>query len=173
MRRFAHNCRANYLQVFRREGKLTRDELRTAEEDWIKAAQTRLRKQEHFDKRVSSLGLVESEGILRCVGRLSNSDLESEARKPVLLPNDHALTEMIIRECHEKVHHSGTTATLAEFRSKYWVIKGRQVVKKIINSCVRCLKFQGLPYNTPKVAPLPEFTRHHHFRGLELILPDL
>lgn len=157
VQRFARNCRTDGKHDACRESNLTRIELVRAEEEWIKAAQVCLRKQENFKQLESKFDLREVEGVLRCVGRLTNADLAPEARAPVILPNDHELTKMIILECHERVHHCGTRATLTELRTKYWVPKGRQTVKKIVNSCVTCKRLQGPAYNAPKVAPLPEF----------------
>ena len=68
-------------------------------------------------------------------GRLVNSDLESEARRPVILPRQHRFTRLVIEECHQGVHHSGVRATFAELRSRYWVPRGRQVVKRILSVC--------------------------------------
>ena len=35
-----------------------------------------------------------------------------------------------------KVHHSGVRAILSYVRTKFWVIKGRQIVKKLISKLV-------------------------------------
>ena len=53
--------------------------------------------------------------------------------------------------------HSGLRATLAELRSRYWVPKGRQAVKKVLRSCVACKKQGGTPYSAPQTAALSEF----------------
>jgi 2C-methyl-D-erythritol 2,4-cyclodiphosphate synthase len=45
--------------------------------------------------------------VLKCKGRLSNADLEIEAREPMILPREHYLTELIIRDYHNRVHHCG------------------------------------------------------------------
>ena len=42
-------------------------------------------------------------------------------------------------------------------RSKFWVPKGRQHVKKVISKCVVCRKLEGKAYSTPRSAALPEF----------------
>ena len=55
---------------------------------------------------------------MRCVGRLVNSDLDFDARRPIILPRKHHLTKLIIQYCHESVHHSGVRATLAQLRSE-------------------------------------------------------
>ena len=128
--RFIRNSRPNQDETAKRKGRLTREELVEAEREWIIATQVDLRSQGNFQQLRSKLGLVESAGILRCVGRLVNSDLEFDARRPVVLPKDHAFTAKVIEDCHRKVLHSGVRVTLAELRSRYWVPKGRQCVKR-------------------------------------------
>ena len=90
---------------------------------------------------------------MRCQGRLGNSDLDFEARTPIILPKQHTLTELIIVHCHDKVLHSGVRATLAELRAKYWVPKGRQVVLKAVSNCVKMI---GKPYGAPETDTLQE-----------------
>ena len=94
---------------------------------------------------------------MRCSGRLVNSDLEFDARRPVVLPRDHRFTRLVIEDCHRRVHHSGVRATLAEVRSRYWVPKGRQVVEKVLGGCVTCKRQTGRPYSAPPASALPEF----------------
>ena len=130
--RFIKNARPDQDQTVKRKGRLKREELVQAEGEWLKAAQADLRRQGNFQHLVSELGLVENDRILRCVGRLVNSDLEVDARRPIILPRDHAYTTLVIRDCHERVLHSGVRATLADMRSRYWVPKGRQCVEKSV-----------------------------------------
>ena len=102
----------------------------------MNAVQLDLKRQKNFANVGSVFGLEEIGGVtvLRCVGRLANSDLEVEAQKPIILPRNHAYTTKTIQECHERVFHGGVRATLAELRSKFWVPKGRQCLSK----CVVC-----------------------------------
>ena len=93
--------------------------------------------------------LEEIGGVLRCVGRLGNSDLEVEAQRPIILPKDHIYTIKTIEECHERVLHGGVRENFAELRSKFWVPKGRQCVKKVLNKCVVCRKLEGKAYGAP------------------------
>ena len=58
---------------------------------------------------------------------------------------------------HEKVQHSGTADTLSTVREKYWILRGRQVVKKVIRKCVICNKVEGMPYATVSSPDLPTF----------------
>ena len=142
--RFINNARPDQDQTVKRRGRLKKEELVQAEGEWLKAAQADLRRQ--FNDR-----------ILRCVGRLINSDLEVNVRRPIILPRDHAYTTLVIRDCHERVLHSGMRATLADMHSRYWVPKGRQCVKKVLSKCVTCKKQEGRAFSAPLTAALPEF----------------
>ena len=155
--RFINNARPDQDQTFKRRGRLKREELVQAEGEWLKAAQADLRRQGNFQNLVSELGLIENDRILRCVGRLINSDLEVDVRRPIILPRDHAYTTLVIWDCHERVLHSGMRATLADMHSRYWVPKGRQCVKKVLSKCVTCKKQEGRAFSAPLTAALPEF----------------
>ena len=138
--RFVQNSKP---RCAKKKGRLTREELINAENEWVKAAQQDLKRQKNFPNLESVLGLETVGDVLRCFGRLEHSDLEVEAQKPIILPKDHAYTTKTIEECHERVLHGGVRETLAELRSKFWVPKGRQHVKKVISKCVVCRKLEG------------------------------
>ncbi len=40
------------------------------------------------------------DGVLRCSGRLNNSELELDCVHPIIMPGEHRLTELIIESCH-------------------------------------------------------------------------
>ena len=128
----------------------------------IKKAQTELKDQKNYDQLSNSLRLVEEEGILRCKGRLKNSDLELSARYPIILPKDHRLTELLVRKSHSDVHHCGVRATLCRLRSKYWVVKGRQLVKRIVGKCITCKENHTVKHQCQIYQGL-ESDRQHHF----------
>jgi len=155
VRRFIHNARAKRIGKDKSFEALSRCELINAETDT--SAQTQLKQQGHFNQLTSKLGLVDVDGIVRFKGRLCNSELEPDALNPIILPRNHQLTNLIVRDCHLRVHHSGVRATLAELRSRFWVPKGRQVVKKLTGKCITCRKVEGKAYAAPPVADLPDF----------------
>lgn len=100
---------------------------------------------------VKQLGLfIDTENIVRCEGRISQS-----TKQPILLPTKHRFTELIIREKHEVVHHDGIKETLSCVREKYWILRGREAVKRVVTKCVTCKKFEGKTFATPKEPPLP------------------
>ena len=44
-----------------------------------------------------------------------------------------------------------------EIRTRYWIIKGRQFVKKVLHKCTICRRYKGLPQPAPLSPPLPVF----------------
>lgn len=53
--------------------------------------------------------------------------------------------------------HGSVRETLAELRSRLWVPKGRQSVKRVLSKCVVCKKLEGKACSAPCNAALPEF----------------
>ena len=138
-------------------GSLRESELREAELEWIKVAQLALKDQASYGQLERQYGLTEREAILHCTGRLGKSDLDLEAREPIVLPKGHEFTTLVIKRCHDCVLHSGVRSTLAQLRSKYWVPKGRQEVKRVLGACLICRKWNSKPCTRPQQAALPEF----------------
>ncbi|XP_076660443.1 uncharacterized protein LOC143363795 [Halictus rubicundus] len=78
--------------------------------------------------------------VLRVGGRLQNSTLPFEQRHPILLPREHHVTKLIIRDSHLRNHHAGITTTLYDVRQLYWPINGKNTTRQIIRQCVRCFR---------------------------------
>ena len=137
--------------------RLNVSEIRQAERHWIQQVQSTLRNEESFKMIASQLNIIEIDGILVCKGRFENSDIPLESKYPIYLPREHKLTELMIIDCHVRSHHCGVKGTLAELRSRFWISKGRQHVKKILKKCIVCKKLEGKPFSDPSTAPLPKF----------------
>lgn len=157
VKRFLHNSKARTKGTERRKGMLCRSELVEAERMWIRSSQDELKGSKHYNDLAMKLKLTEIDGLLKCQGRLEHSDLEPESRQPIILPRDDKLTKLVIEERHLKTKHGGIQATLGELRSRFWVPKGQQAVKKVLNKCVTCKRQQGKPYGSPPEAALPDF----------------
>ena len=99
----------------------------------------------------------DKENIIRCHGRIQESPLPYDTKFPILLPSNRQLTELIVLRSHEEVMHNGVRETLTQVRSKYWITKGRQVVRKILSKCNICRRLEGLSYGNPEAPLLPEF----------------
>ena len=152
--RFINNCRERK----KRGAELTAKEIEEAETKWICDMQSEFSTQKLTDLKKHLGNFVDNHGIIRCQGRLARSLLSYETKHPILLRKEHHITTLIIWDCHKGVLHNGTKETLQELRSRFWIVQGRQLVKKIIRRCVLCKRIQGASYGTPKQGPLPEFS---------------
>ena len=88
------------------------------------------------------------------LGTTINVDVPQSTIFPILLDKEVALTQLIVIDCLKRVEHGGVNNTSTEMRSSYWVIQGRQLVKKLLHNCVVCRRFQCKPYKAPS-PPLP------------------
>ncbi|XP_049335750.1 uncharacterized protein LOC125802274 [Astyanax mexicanus] len=79
----------------------------------------------------------ESSGLLLCGGRVQNFS-EDRTAVPVL-PHNAWISTLLCLESH-KTNHEGVAGTLLKMRKKAWVIKGRRLAKRIVDSCIICRK---------------------------------
>ena len=139
-------------------GRITVEEIKAVETLWLFDTQKRFRSLESFKKVEQSLGVyVDDDGLLRCRGRLGNAPVPEESKFPILLTRDSYVTDLIVRNCHQQVLHSGVNDTLNEIRSRFWITRGRQFVKKSLHKCVVCRKVLGPSYKLPAPPHLPSF----------------
>ncbi|KRZ81152.1 hypothetical protein T08_9896, partial [Trichinella sp. T8] len=97
---------------------------------------------------------VDTEGLLRVGGRLSRTALPWCHRHPLLLPRNGPVVELIVRRTHESELHAGLNQTLAALRRRFWVVRGRQAVKRCIRACIVCRKHDARPF-CPLMSDLP------------------
>ena len=131
VRRFADNCRLP--QGSRRNAcTLIAAKMLKAETFWLKQAQDEAfpRGEEEggslarFNPKKDDEGLLQVDGCL-CLA----DDLPYNAKHPILLPKDHAVTRLVVTDTNERLGHgSGVDHTLTELRARFWIIKGRRVV---------------------------------------------
>ena len=123
---------------------------------WIEDSQRNMEHEKSFDSLKSQLNLfLDENGLWRCGGRLANADIPYSTKYPVLLPRSHSLTPLIINDAHKRVLHNGVRETLTEIRRRFWIVKGRSLVRAIIHRCITCRRFEGAPFPAPPPPPLP------------------
>ena len=128
-----------------------------AEQLWLIEVQTTLVMRKDFLVLRKQLDLFcDDLGVWRCGGRIENSDFPYATRHPIILPRDHHYTLLVIKDAHKRILHNGVKETLNEVGTKYWVVKGRISVKRVIAKCNLCRRYGGLSYRTPP-PPLPSF----------------
>lgn len=88
---------------------------------------------------------LDTSGLLRVGGRLNNANLNYDQQHPIILPYKHELTRLIVRDAHSKHLHSGVQNLLSIIRLKYWPIRGKNMIKEVVKSCVTCCRSNPKP----------------------------
>jgi hypothetical protein len=104
----------------------------------------------NFHPYLNKNGLI----TLKYRTKLSRS-LPEQPEVPILpnrLPNEkrepHFIT-LLVRDVHRRLLHAGVRDTLTELRQTSWILKGRQVAKKILARCLTCNRVNRKPYDQP------------------------
>ncbi|VDI60377.1 Hypothetical predicted protein [Mytilus galloprovincialis] len=144
--KFVNICKSKRpynLRKYARHGKdITKDEIDRATRTWITDIQNEKFSSEKeqlanpsHDKNlplVRQLRLfIDTEGVIRCAGRIHNSQLDDSAKFPVLLPKKNQFTDLIILNAHLQMLHSGAGQTITQIRQSYWIPSIRQCVNHI------------------------------------------
>lgn len=127
--------------------------------DELKQARTfleRLVQREAFEKEIIALQLhqslpkstsllslnafLDNEGLLRVGGRLLNAPISQDRKQPIILPSKHPFTDLIIKHEHHRLLHAGCQAVIASLRDRYWPLRCKNNVKRIIRGCIRCFR---------------------------------
>ena len=143
------------------------EEIKNAEKYWVFEAQ-----RERFTEELTNLKgggtvskssqlwrlspFMDSDGILRVGGRLELSSLPYDAKHPVILPKKHHISKLVVAHVHNRGHHNlGVNFTLAELRQKFWIVSGREEIKRWERECNFC-KLQRKRRGEQIMAPLPD-----------------
>ncbi|XP_032791625.2 uncharacterized protein LOC116928633 [Daphnia magna] len=109
--------------------------------------------------RMSSLltlsPFMDPRGVVRVGGRLNHANIPECTRHPIILKEDHVFTLLVVKHCHSVANHAGIERTLAEVRSRYWILKGRRTIRGVVKRCVICRKVKAKPQQ-PMMAALPK-----------------
>lgn len=152
--RFIKNLKKEHLR-----GPLGTQEITSAENYWIRKAQQTFTGHSHSRRKGGNVFqiqgqdvFIDDEGIIRQKGRIQYS---KEINKHVIvLPKQGHFTELLVNQVHRLMMHGGVQATLAQLRTRFWILQGRQAVKRVINKCIICKRHNARPLSqvTP---PLP------------------
>ena len=115
-----------------------------------------------------------ADGILVVGGRLLHSALS--CKRPPILPRDHPISRLIVRECHGAAH-LGTEWTLSNFLMRYWIVGVRNVIKQVRRQCMVCKRLYAAPLDQ-RMSDLPPERclaggTHFDVTGTDLLGPIL
>ena len=106
------------------------------------------------NSKLQQLIPIISENVLKRNGRHKHSSLPTELKHPIILPGDHHITQIIIRDIHENSLHSGRDHTLAISREQYWIIKTKSLIKRVLSQCIPC-KIEDIKPSNQLMGQLP------------------
>ena len=87
---------------------------------------------------------VDQSNILRVGGRLANANMPADNIHPIILPEKHIITKLIVNNLHQQVKHQGRHITLGTVRTNgYHIVHCSKVVRNLIASCVTCKKLRA------------------------------
>ena len=92
---------------------------------------------------MKQLNLFLQDGIIRCTGRIENSDLDWNTRNPILMPYKCHLTDLMILDDLHRIGHLGVASVVASLRQTVWIPKAKQRTKTIIGQCLCVRKFKA------------------------------
>ncbi|XP_055644494.1 uncharacterized protein LOC129780350 [Toxorhynchites rutilus septentrionalis] len=125
---------------------LTTDDLRDAD-----IALSRLAQRESFPEEMSNLisgeriptssalkwlqPKVSKEGVIRVGGRLGNAPVSEDVKFPIVLSSKHRLSVLLAKYYHHMLLHAGPQLMLSSIRQKFWIIGGRNLVRRTYHQC--------------------------------------
>ncbi|XP_058456427.1 uncharacterized protein LOC131433839 [Malaya genurostris] len=97
-----------------------------------------------------------NDAILRVGGRLRNAQVPYEYKHQALLPERHPLTITLIRYLHQTNLHSSQRSLLAIVRQRYWPLRAKNIIRKVIYQCIPCYRLKPTT-STQLMGDLPDY----------------
>jgi hypothetical protein len=146
---FIVNCRM--VPQDRVEGYLTVDELHKALQYWIVLVQkdaflenilclSKGKEVPNHSKLRCLNPFLDNEDILRVGGLLKNTPFSQDRKHLFLLPKRHRLIELVLLQKHLNGLHAGPQLMFATLQRRYWIVGGRDLVRKFVRKCVTCYR---------------------------------
>ncbi|GFV18882.1 integrase catalytic domain-containing protein [Trichonephila clavipes] len=95
-------------------------------------------------------------GLVRVGGRLQNSQLQFNSKHPIILPSQHSISELLIKEQHIAHLHAGPTLLAHVLRQSHWIVGSRKLINKCIRKCLKCNKFKTSTTTPQLMGNLPK-----------------
>ncbi|GFS70336.1 integrase catalytic domain-containing protein [Trichonephila clavipes] len=148
MLRFVKNVKKK--REFREIGDLTIHEIEHAEKTLIKIVQAKFFPSENSFPNMNVI--TDEEGIKRVKTRITERSDHPEFIYPIILPGECLFTQRLIEYYHRQNCHAGTQILLGILRERFWIVRSRRVVRKIVRSCIRCKRYKCKSPNSEPVS---------------------
>ncbi|GFW57408.1 integrase catalytic domain-containing protein [Trichonephila clavipes] len=148
MLRFVENVKKK--REFREIGDLTIHEIEHAEKTLIKIVQAKFFPYENSFPNMNVI--TDEEGIKRVKTRITERSDHPEFIYPIILPGECLFTQRLIEYHHRQNCHAGAQILLGILRERFWIVRSRRVVRKIVRSCIRCKRYKCKSPNSEPVS---------------------
>lgn len=168
---------------------LTAEELHDAEEMLFRMVQSEsygpeIQSLNQSEKQVSKKSplynlnpVIDGNGVVRLATRIDVAPaiVSQSIRQPIVLNQDHWITNLLIDATHRKFQHMNKEAVVNHLRQYVWIPKIRIQVNRVVRKCCFCIQRLAKP-KPPKMAALPEgrvspFQPVFSFTGLDYFGP--
>jgi len=102
-------------------------------------------KQVKRNSKLANLSPILIDDIIRVEGRISLAPIAFEAAHPMILPKSHHVSVLIVCYYHHVLSHAGHEHVLSVMRQRFWILRGRVIVRQILSSCVSCRRRNAPP----------------------------
>ena len=82
--------------------------------------------------------VMEEDGVMLVGRRISMAPIATDAMNSMIIPKEHHITTILIRNIHEVYGHCGVEQALSITKEQFWPVKARATINKILRSCVHC-----------------------------------
>ena len=131
---------------------LSAEEIQEAQQNWLVRAQ-----EEMYSSPIATLKVGkqlppqdllrklcpalkrEEPRLLIIQGRLDSTELPLTMRCPIILPQKHRVTDLIVAAADKKCGHEfGSSYVLSQLADRYWLVRGKCAAKKYHSECKGC-----------------------------------
>ncbi|XP_058826809.1 uncharacterized protein LOC131686831 [Topomyia yanbarensis] len=94
------------------------------------------------NSRLKTLTPILTNGVLRVGGRLRHAPVSYDQRHPMILPDKHPFTELLVVHYHRRLLHAGPQLLIATIRERFWPLRIRNLARQAVHSCVSCFRYK-------------------------------
>ena len=62
------------------------------------------------------------DNLLRARGRLANADIPDDMKRPIILPANHRVTDLLIADAHRRNGHIGLKHMVSKLKERFWIV---------------------------------------------------
>ena len=104
---------------------------------------------------------IEEDRTIRVKGRLKHSNLDYNAKHPMLVTAKQPVVQLLLEKAHQDNLHEGAEYVRNMLQQEYWIIGLRNALRKIKSRCIRCRHRNANPIHPP-MADLPRERLDEH-----------